>query len=115
MTELITPERAKEIRRAAARHAGMMIRIANGEWDPQKYNPDSARDDAEEELLKEEVEKIAVEIMSRALVGTSQLCSECGRPFLVKKNGKIHYHEALYPVGAGEDSSCPGFDEYPRV
>lgn len=112
---LITPERGKEIRLAAARHAGMMIAIANGEWDPQRFNPDSARNDAEEELLKEEVEKIAVEIMSRGLVGTSHPCSECARMFLVKKNGKIHHHDAMYPVGPGEDPGCPGVNKYPRI
>lgn len=113
--ELVTPDRAKEIRRAAARHAGMMILVSVGEWEPQKYAPHDARNDAEQELLIEEVERIAYEIKARALVGTSQRCPECNFPYRVKADGTMHHHNGIAPNGYASGEPCPGVGEPPAA
>lgn len=69
MTGLITPERAKEIRRAAARHAAGMLLVSLSEWAPREYAPNDARNEAEEELLREEVERISEELRVRSIAG----------------------------------------------
>lgn len=112
--ELITPGRAKEIKRAAARHAAGMIFVSLGEWDPQRYNPESARNDAEEELLREEVERIADEIRARAIAGTSQPCSYCGIPYRIKTDGTVHHHNGVAPNGFSSGEPCPGVGKPPR-
>jgi hypothetical protein len=114
MTELITPERAKEIKRAAARHAAGMLTVSLTEWDPQKYNPELARNDAEEELLREEVEQIAAEIRARAIAGTTQRCAECGFPYRVKADGTMHRHTGVSSSGFSTGEPCPGVGKPPR-
>ncbi|MGX1254126.1 hypothetical protein RKD48_006637 [Streptomyces ambofaciens] len=114
-TELISPERAKEIKRAAARHAGMMILVSVGEWEPQKYAPHDARNDAEQELLIEEVERIGNEIKARALVGTSQWCSYCNLPFRVKADGTVGHHLGMDRSGFSSGERCPGVGKPPRI
>ena len=107
---LITPERAKEIRRAAARHAGMMILVSVGEWEPREY----VRTDAERDLLIEEVERIGQEIKARALAGTSRPCSRCGFSYQVKSNGTLRRHVGVDPAGFSSGETCPGAGKPPR-
>ncbi|MGR3875736.1 hypothetical protein ACUXZZ_45205 (plasmid) [Streptomyces graminifolii] len=111
---LIHPDRAKQIRRAAARHAAGMLMVSLSEWNPRKYNPDSARNDAEEELLREEVERIANELRARALVGSLQPCSVCGFPYTVRANGTIRRHNGVSPAGFSSGTDCDGVGEPPR-
>lgn len=112
--ELITPDRAKEIRRAALRHAGGMLMVSLSEWEPRKYNPDSARDAAEEEPLREEVERIADELKARAIVGTSQPCVECNRSFRIKADGTVGHHDGISFSGYASGERCPGVGKPPR-
>ncbi|NUS80746.1 MAG: hypothetical protein HOV70_31690 [Streptomyces sp.] len=114
MTTPITPSRAKEIKRAAARHAAGMLMVSLSEWEPQKYNPESARDDAEEALVREEIERIADEIRLRAIVGTSQPCAECGIPYRIKTDGTLHHHNGVAPNGYSSGDPCPGVGKPPR-
>jgi hypothetical protein len=115
MNDLITPNRAKEIKRAAARHAAGMLLVSLGEWAPQQYAPHDARNDAEEELLRDEVERIAQEIRTRALVGTSQPCSYCNIPYRIKANGTVHHHNGIAPNGFSSGEACPGAGKPPRT
>jgi hypothetical protein len=115
MTEpLIHPDRGAEIRRAAARHAAGMLMISLSEWDPQKYNPDSARNDAEEQLLRDEVERIANELRARALVGTRQPCSVCEFPHTVRADGTIRRHNGVTLAGFSTGTRCDGVGRPPR-
>ncbi|WP_037616355.1 hypothetical protein [Streptomyces aureus] len=111
MTTLITPGRAADIRRAAHHHAAGMLMVSLGEWEPQKYNPESASNDAEEELLREEVERIAGELRTRALVGTHANCGACDRPYTVKGDGTIRRHFGLTAAGFSTGNPCPGADK----
>lgn len=113
MTTLITPSRAKEIKRAAARHAAGMITVSLNEWEPQKYNPESARDDAEEELLREEIERIAEELRGRARVGTRGNCAVCNLNYSIKGDGTIRRHFGMTPAGFSTGNPCPGADKPP--
>lgn len=113
--ELITPQRAKEIRRAAARHAAGMILVSLVEWAPQEYAEHDARNDAEEALLREEVGCIADEIRARALVGTPQPCGSCGFPYTVRTDGTMHFHHGVTPAGFSSGERCPGVGEPPRA
>lgn len=115
MTDLITPGRAKEIKRAAARHAAGMLMVSLSEWAPQQYAPHDARNAAEEELLREEVERIADEIKRRAIVGTSRPCVECNRPFRIKADGTVHHHDGIAPNGYSSGNACPGVGQPPRT
>lgn len=111
MTTLITPERAKELRRAAAHQAGMIIITAiKAGFDPDHYFPD----EAERDLVLEEVERIGYEIKARAIVGTSQPCAECNRPFRIKANGTVHHHDGIAPNGYASSEPCPGAGRPPR-
>lgn len=112
--ELITPDRAKEIKRAAARHAGGMLMVSLSEWEPRKYNPESARSDAEEELLRDEVERIADELKARALVGTSQPCGYCNLSFRIKGDGTVGHHFGMDSAGFSSGERCPGVGKPPR-
>lgn len=113
MTELISPDRAKQIKRAAARHAAGMLMVSLGEWAPRQYAPHDARNDAEEELLREEVERIADEIRARAIAGTTQRCAECGFPYRVKADGTMHRHTGVSPSGFSTGEPCPGVGKPP--
>ncbi|MGY5634204.1 hypothetical protein ACW7N6_38330 [Streptomyces sp. UC1A3] len=115
MDDLIPPERAKEIRRAALRHASGMLKVSLGEWDPQTYNPESARNDAEEELLREAVEQIADELRARSLVGTYRACSVCGLSYLVRKGGVIGHHVGMDAAGFSTGERCDGAGQPPRA
>ncbi|MEV8353163.1 hypothetical protein ACFVTT_23405 [Streptomyces niveus] len=112
--QLVTPARAKEIKRAAARHAAGMIWISLSEWAPQQFAAADARNDAEEEVLREEVERIALEIRGRAFVGTSQPCSECGIPHRIKANGTLHHHNGMDRAGFSTGQPCLGVGKPPR-
>jgi hypothetical protein len=113
MESLIHPARGEEIKRAAARHAAGMIFVSLGEWDPQRYNPESARNDAEEELLREEVERIAAELRARAIVGTRQSCSVCGFPYQVIAGGVLRHHFGVTAAGFSSGERCDGAGEPP--
>ncbi|MFD6553754.1 hypothetical protein [Streptomyces sp. NPDC058398] len=108
---LITPTRAKELRRAAARHAGGMILVSLVEWDPSEYFPN----EGERDLVLDEVERIAHEIKARAIVGTSQPCGECGFPYRVKSDGTMHRHTGVSPSGFSTGKPCPGVGKPPRT
>lgn len=112
---LITPQRAKEIKRAAARHAAGMIHVSLVEWAPREYAEHDARNDAEEELLREEVERIADEIRARAFAGTTQRCGECGFPYRVKADGTVHRHTGVSPSGFSTGEPCRGVGRPPRI
>ncbi|MFF3324929.1 hypothetical protein [Streptomyces sp. NPDC002889] len=105
---LITPERAKEIKRAAARHAAGMILVSLVEWAPREYAPNDARSDAEEGLLREEIERIAYEIKARSVVGTAQPCAKCGFRYRVKANGRVGRHHGVDQAGFSTGEPCPG-------
>ncbi|MGW7786009.1 hypothetical protein [Streptomyces tricolor] len=109
MNKLITPERAKELRRAAARHAGGMILVSLVEWDPTEYFPN----EAERDLVLEEVERIGNEIKARALVGTTQRCGECNLPYRVKADGTMHRHTGVTAAGFSTGEPCPGVGKPP--
>lgn len=111
MDELITPERGAGIRRAALRHAAGMIRVSLVEWDASEYFPDAA----EEELLREEVERIADELRARALVGTRRPCSVCGFRYLVRTGGVVGRHHGVDEAGFSTGERCPGVGEPPRT
>ncbi|CAL9349375.1 hypothetical protein SUDANB1_00429 [Streptomyces sp. enrichment culture] len=111
MNDLITPDRAKELRRAAAHQAGMIIITAiRAGFDPDHYFPD----EAERDLVLEEVERIGHEIKARAFVGTSQPCGECGFPYRVKADGTMHRHTGVTPSGFSTGRPCPGVGKPPR-
>ncbi|MFF1284370.1 hypothetical protein ACFVY4_26960 [Streptomyces sp. NPDC058299] len=114
MTDLITPARAADIRRAAARHAAGMLLVSLGEWAPQQYAPHDARNDAEEELLREEVERIAAELRARSIVGTYQVCAGCGFSYRVITGGVLRYHHGIDPAGFSSGERCEGVGEPPR-
>lgn len=88
--------------------------VSLSEWAPQKFNPESARNDAEEALLREEIERIADEIKARAIVGTPQPCGSCGFPYLVKTDGTMHFHHGVDAAGFSSGERCPGVGEPPR-
>lgn len=112
MDELITPERGKELRRAAAHHAGMLIITAlKAGFDPEHYFPD----EAERDLVLEEIERIGNEIKVRSVVGTRRPCSVCGFPYLVRKGGVIGRHVGVDPAGFSSGERCPGVGEPPRT
>lgn len=111
--ELITPDRAKQIRRAAARHAAGMLMVSLSEWAPQQYAPNDARNAAEEELLREEVQRIADEIQGRAVAGTTQRCGACNFPYRVKGDGTMHRHTGVSPAGFSTGEPCPGVGKPP--
>ncbi|MBE4761707.1 hypothetical protein [Streptomyces caniscabiei] len=112
MTELITPSRGKELRRSAAHHAGMILITAlRAGWDPEHYFPN----EAERDLVLEEVERIGQELKARALVGTSQPCAECGRPFRIKADGTVGHHDGIAPNGYASGRPCPGVGHPPRL
>lgn len=112
---LITPDRAREIKRAAARHAAGMIAVSLGEWAPQEYAPHDARNDTEEQLLRDEVQRIADDISLRAIVGTSQPCEYCGISYRIKANGTVHHHNGIAPNGYSSNEPCPGVGKPPRT
>jgi hypothetical protein len=110
--ELITPERGKELRRAAAHHAGMILITAiRAGWDPDHYFPN----EAERDLVLEEVERIGYEIKARAVIGTSQRCAECGFPYRVKSDGTMHRHTGVSPSGFSTGKPCPGVGKPPQL
>ncbi|MGC4918681.1 hypothetical protein [Streptomyces albogriseolus] len=113
-TELVTPERAKEIKRAAARHAAGMLLVSLGEWAPQQYAPHDARDDAEEELLRDEIEHIAAELRAQARAGTRGHCAVCNRGYSIKGDGTIRRHFGITLAGFSTGNPCPGADKPPR-
>jgi hypothetical protein len=111
-SRLITPDRAKELRRSAAHHAAMIIITARrAGWDPDNY----FSDEVERDLIFEEVDRIAQEIKLRAIVGTSQPCAECGRTFRVKADGTVHHHEGVSVIGYASGERCPGAGRPPRT
>lgn len=101
---LITPERAKEIKREAVRHASKILAVALGEWDAREY----VRSDAEEELLKDEVQRISDELRRQSIVGTYQPCPECGLLYRVKADLTMHRHHGMDPAGFSTGEPCPG-------
>lgn len=110
--QLISPTRAKELRRSATHHAAMILITAlRAGWDPEHYFPDQA----ERDLVLEEVERIAYEIKARALVGTSQRCPVCNFPYRVKANGTMHRHTGVSPSGFSTGKPCPGVGKPPAV
>lgn len=112
VTTLITPDRAKELRRSAAHHAGMILITAlRAGWDPDHYFPN----EAERDLVLEEVERIAHEIRVRAIVGTSQPCSYCNFPYRIKADGTVHHHNGVDPAGFSSGEPCPGVGKPPRT
>lgn len=113
MDALITPQRAAEIRRAAIRHAGRMILVSIGEWEPRKYAAADARTADEADLLIDEVEKIANEILGRLIVGTRQPCSKCGFSYRVKQNGRVGHHHGVDAAGFSTGRPCPGVGRPP--
>ena len=115
MTEaLIAPARAAEIRRAAIHHAGRMILVSVGEWAPREWAPNDARTEAEADLLIEEVESIAHEILARLIAGTYQPCAKCGLDYRVKQNGRMGHHHGMDQAGFSTGRSCPGVGRPPR-
>lgn len=109
---LITPRRGKELRRAAAHHAGMIIITAlRAGFDPDHYFPD----EAERELVLDEIERIGNEIKARAIAGTTQRCGECGFPCRVKANGTMHRHTGVSPSGFSTGEPCPGVGKPPAA
>jgi hypothetical protein len=109
---LITPARAKELRRSATHHAAMILITAlRAGWDPEHYFPN----EAERDLVLEEVDRIAHEIKARAMVGTSQPCGECGFPYRVKSDGTMHRHTGVSPSGFSTGEPCPGVGKPPRT
>ncbi|MEE1838158.1 hypothetical protein [Streptomyces sp. SP17KL33] len=111
MTDLIHPRRAQELRRAATHHAAMIIITAiRAGWDPDHYFPN----EAERDLILEEVEHIANELKARAIVGTLQPCSECDFPYTVNADGTIRHHHGIAPNGYSTGERCPGVGEPPR-
>ncbi|MFB7592382.1 hypothetical protein [Streptomyces sp. NPDC056169] len=115
MSDLIAPDRAAEIRRAAARHAAGMLHVSLTEWAPREYAPNDARTDAEEELLREEIGWIADELKARAVVGTRQPCAVCGLPYLVKANGLIGRHNGMDAAGFSTGRTCSGYNRRPNL
>jgi hypothetical protein len=109
---LITPERGKELRRAATHHAAMILITAlRAGWDPDHYFPN----DAERELVLEEVERIGLELKARALAGTVQRCGHCNFPYRVKADGTMHRHTGVDPAGFSTREACPGVGQPPAV
>ncbi|GAA3852078.1 hypothetical protein GCM10023084_02840 [Streptomyces lacrimifluminis] len=107
---LITPGRAKELRRSAAHHAAMILITARRSgWDPEHYFPD----EAERDLVFDEVDRIAEEIKLRAIVGTTQRCPECNFPYRVKADGTMHRHTGCSPSGFSTGRPCPGVGKPP--
>lgn len=115
MSTLITPDRAQEIKRAAARHAAGMLTVSLTEWDPKKYNPESARNDDEEQLLREEIERIAEELQGRARVGTRGNCAVCNLNYSIKGDGTIRRHFGMTLSGFSTGEPCPGADKPPAT
>jgi len=108
---LITPARAKELRRSAAHHAGMLIITAlKAGFDPDHYFPD----DAERDLVLEEIGRIGEEIKRRAIVGTSQPCGYCNFPYRIKADGTVHHHNGVDSAGFSSGEPCPGVGKPPR-
>lgn len=110
MTTLITPARAKELRREAHRHAAGILRNALTSWDPDHYFPD----EAERDLVTEEVDAISRRLAALAIVGTYQPCAECGIPYRIKANGTVHHHNGIAPNGYSSGDPCPGVGKPPR-
>ncbi|MFE3123714.1 hypothetical protein ACFXHD_09865 [Streptomyces hydrogenans] len=115
MTDLITPDRAAEIRRAAARHAAGMLNVSLTEWAPREYAPDDARTDAEGELLREEISHIADELKVRAVIGTYQRCAACGMPRRVTAVGLIGHHPGTDEAGSFTGGACAGAGRRPDL
>lgn len=115
MTDLIDPARAKEIKRSAARHAAGMLMVSLSEWAPREYAPGDARNDAEEELLREEVESIAAELRRRSTVGTYQPCSTCGISYRVKADGTVGRHHGMDRAGFSTGQPCAGIGDSPST
>lgn len=108
--ELITPERDAALRRAALRHAAGMLHVSLVEWDAGEYFPD----EAEEDRVREEVERIADELRARALIGTRRPCSVCGFPYLVRKDGAVGRHAGTDEAGFSTGERCAGVGRPPR-
>ncbi|MFJ4837139.1 hypothetical protein [Streptomyces sp. NPDC088746] len=115
MTELIAPHRAAEIKRAAARHAAGMLKVSLNEWAPQEYASGDARNDAEEELLRDEIERIAADLRGRSLVGTRQPCIACNVTHKVKENGTVGHHHGMDAAGFSTGRTCPGYGRPPAT
>lgn len=99
------------LRRAAARHAGMILTTAlRAGWDPDHYFPN----EAERDLILEEVERIADELRARALVGTRRPCSVCGFRHLVRTGGVVGRHVGTDAAGFSTGEKCPGVGRSPR-
>ncbi|MER7487990.1 hypothetical protein ABTY20_19190 [Streptomyces sp. NPDC126497] len=109
--ELITPERHEVLKRAALRHAAGMLHVALTGWDPDHYFPD----EAERDLVQEEVQKIADELRARAAVGARRPCSVCGFPYLVRKGGVLGRHVGTDAAGFSTGERCPGVGRPPRA
>lgn len=108
---LIHPDRAKELRRGAAHHAAMIILTAlKAGFDPDHYFPD----DAERDLVLEEIERIGEEIKARAIVGTHQRCSVCGFPYKVITGGVLGRHYGVTLAGFSSGVRCDGVHKPPR-
>ncbi|MFI8360750.1 hypothetical protein ACIGD1_11380 [Streptomyces sp. NPDC085612] len=113
--DLITPARAAEIKDAALRHAGRMILVSVGEWAPKEFAANDARNDAEADLLVEEVERIAREILDRRRPRGRRACSVCGLDYLVRRDGRIGHHHGMDPAGFSTGSRCAGVGEPPAA
>jgi len=108
---LIHPDRAKQLRRGAAHHAAMIILTAlKAGFDPEHYFPD----DAERDLVLEEIERIGEEIKARAIIGTLQPCSVCHIPYTVRADGMIRRHNGISAAGFSSGTDCDGVGEPPR-
>lgn len=110
MTSLITPARAKELRRAAAHQAGMILVTAlRAGWDPDHYFPD----EAERDLVLEEVARIAEEIKARAVAGSRRPCPVCHINYVVTGNGTMRHHHGITLAGFSTGERCPGVGQPP--
>jgi hypothetical protein len=112
--ELISPERAEMIRSLAPTYAARIIEVQATEWDPLTY-VDNVETEAEAELLREAVQDIARKIRLQAMVGTSQTCSVCRRPYTVKANGTVWSHDGISRGGYSSGEPCPGAGLEPAI
>ena len=100
-----------ELKRAALRHAAGMLYVELAGWDPDHYFPN----EAERDLVHEEVQRIADELRARSLVGTRRPCSVCGFGYLVRQDGTVGRHVGTDEAGFSTGERCEGVGRPPRT